>query len=716
MKFRFIILLFIFNPIHLIAQKIDGTVIDQENKMTLSKVSISTIDSSFSMTTNRNGKFTIPKKGVYIFSKAGYRTKEVTVTERTNTIELIARSINLNEVVILSNHFKSKVINVPTAVSVLSKKEIQQNNTIEMASILNTISGVFMHHGTLSTNRITIRGIGSRSPYTTSKIKAYYEEIPLTNGSGISTLEDIEIHALGSIEILKGPSSSAYGAGLGGTIQLLPFKGELDQSTIISNYTFGSFGLHKQVFQATTGNSKNSMKLTYSNLHSNGYRDNNKTTRQIITTATNHFIGTNDKLSFIGNISRVKAFIPSSLNEDDYTENPQSAAYTWRQSKGHEAYTKGLFGLSWQHTYNSRTSQNTSVFSSFLNSYEPRPFNILKETTHGVGIRTRLLQKTILFKKQLHWTFGGEFFNDTNAFQTFENLYVTQPASIQGALISDFKERRRYFNIFVDSKYSLSKKTHATLGFNLNKTYYSLKDNTVDGDSGFSGNYAFKTMISPKLGLTYKNTVNAMIYSTISHGFSPPTLEETLLPDGLINPNIQPESGWNYEVGSRGQLFKNSLYFDISLYRMNVKNLLVAKRTDTDEYIGVNAGKTAYNGLEITLKTALLKTKNVTVFNTHSFTYNNFHFKEFIDDSNDYSNNELTGVPKITYNNSLILETNKGFYTAIHYNFVGKIPLRDDNSIYAKEYQLVNTKIGYQSSKKKKLSANVFFGINKPYE
>jgi iron complex outermembrane receptor protein len=203
-----------------------------------------------------------------------------------------------------------------------------------------------------------------------------------------------------------------------------------------------------------------------------------------------------------------------------------------------------------------------------------------------------------------------------------------------------------------------------------------------------------------------------MFYSSISHGFSPPTLEETLLPDGLINPNIKPESGWNYEIGSRGELFKNTLYYDISIYRMNVKNLLVAKRTNTDEYIGINAGKTQYKGFEITLKQDLIKNENIILFSTHSFTYNKFNFKEFVDDFNDYSNNELTGVPKSTYNTIIGLETFNGFYASVNYNFVGKIPLRDDNSIYSKEYQLLNTKIGYQSSENKKFQFNIFLGIN----
>jgi hypothetical protein len=37
-----------------------------------------------------------------------------------------------------------------------------------------------MQQGALNTNRISIRGIGSRAQYGTQKIKAYYEGIPLT--------------------------------------------------------------------------------------------------------------------------------------------------------------------------------------------------------------------------------------------------------------------------------------------------------------------------------------------------------------------------------------------------------------------------------------------------------------------------------------------------------------------------------------------------------
>jgi iron complex outermembrane recepter protein len=57
-------------------------------------------------------------------------------------------------------------------------------------------------------------------PYATGKIRAYFNHIPLTNGSGISIVEHIDPAVIERIELTKGPASSVYGAGLGGTINI----------------------------------------------------------------------------------------------------------------------------------------------------------------------------------------------------------------------------------------------------------------------------------------------------------------------------------------------------------------------------------------------------------------------------------------------------------------------------------------------------------------
>ncbi|MGM5471232.1 TonB-dependent receptor domain-containing protein [Flavobacteriaceae bacterium LMO-SS05] len=720
MKFQILVLVCLIISISVFAQNGSGKVIDSENALELSNVVIVNADSTFSTATSSNGRFMLPKADTYLFSKAGYDSKTVSISnDAFIIIQLIAIPEDLNEIIITSNNFKSQLKTLATAISVLSVQDIQNNNSVNMAPILNTVPGVFMHNGTLTTNRITIRGIGSRNLFGTSKIRAYYQDIPLTNGSGTSTIEDIEMSTLGRVEISKGPSSSTYGAGLGGTIELIPYKGKLDEFSVNSTYTFGSFGLQKQLLQANLADLQNTASLTYSNLHSDGYRENNQTDRQTFTVASQHFLGESNQLTFIGNYTDLKAFIPSSINEDAYLNSPKSAAFTWKRSKGYEDYQKGLFGLSWQHEYSQQTKHYTSLFTSFQNSYEPRPFNVLQEKTRGIGLRSRVVSEFKVFGKSLEWTLGGELFKDHNTYQTYENLYQDYPpeaGSVQGDVLSDFKENRRYFNLFLDSKYQLSKNTIFTFGLNFNSTSYTLKDRLMRDGADFSGQYSFDKILSPKLGLTHQIAKNIMVYTTVGHGFSPPSLEETLLPDGLINTNIKPESGWNYEIGSRGSLFANHLHFDIALYRMDVKNLLVARRTASDEFIGVNAGKTQYNGLEFAMEYSLLKSKNLTINHSNSLTYNNFKFKDFIDDMADYSENDLTGVPNLSFYSNLNMKTLLGFYVLLNYNYVGKIPIRDDNTVYSDSYKLMNTKFGFKSDTEKKVQFDAFVGFNNIFD
>jgi len=714
---KFLSLLYIFIiSIPFYGQNITGKIIDTENSIAIENVQIINVSTDFSTSSDINGTFIVPKSDTYIFSKNGFITKTLAITKSTFlVITLQAEPEKLEEIQIITSNFQSELKKLPTAIAVISKQEITSNNLVNYAPVLNSVSGVFMQNGTLTTNRITIRGIGSRNLFGTSKIRAYYQDIPLTNGSGESTIEDIEMNSLGRIEIWKGPSSSLYGAGLGGTIQLIPDKGQFDQYSIDGGYTFGSFGFQKYGLGLNLGDLKNSANINYTNTSSNGYRENNELDRQVITVATNHFLDDSNKLIFIGNYIDLKAFIPSSLNEEDYINDPESAAPAWGDAKGYEDYKKALIGLSWQHSYNSKTEQYTSIYTSLLDSYEPRPFNVLEEKTKSIGLRTRVLSESEVFNRLLKWTLGGEIFYDKNAYKTFENLYKDFPpgtGSVQGDILSDFKEIRTYYNLFFDLKYLLSEKTTLSLGLNINQTFYDLKDEFNSGNENFSGRYSFDIILSPKFGLTHQFTENMSLYATIGHGFSPPTLEETLLPDGLINTDIKPETGWNFEIGSRGNFIRNKLFYDIALYRMNVNNLLVARRTSEDEFIGVNAGSTLYNGLEITLNYKIIESKKIDLLFANSATFNDFKFKEFVYLDNDYSGNQLTGMPKISFNANLHLDTSFGFYAFLNYYYVGEIPMRDDNSIYSDKYQLLNTKFGYKNSISNRIQLDVFIGIN----
>jgi iron complex outermembrane receptor protein len=283
---------------------------------------------------------------------------------------------------------------------------------------------------------------------------------------------------------------------------------------------------------------------------------------------------------------------------------------------------------------------------------------------------------------------------------------------VAGETLSDFKENKGYFNLFFDSNLQLSEKTQVNLGVNLNQTSFTLTDKFNSDAVDFSGKYQFKAILSLKIGVTHQLNEKAMVYGTISHGFSTPTLEETLLPNNTLNTNIKPEKGWNFEIGSRGLAFNNKLNYDVALYQMNVKDLLVAKRVGEDEYVGVNAGITRYTGLEMTGSYFLVKTAKLKVKHNNNLSLNNFKFIEFTDFDNDYSGNKLTGIPNITLNSWVSIENNIGFYGKADFNYVGKMPMWDDNSMYSKQYHLVNGLIGFKTSEEKKFSLDLFVGLN----
>src|SRR5690606_26590295 len=110
----------------------------------------------------------------------------------------------------------------PASVGILTAAELHRINNTDNSIAMNMISGVQMQSATFNTNRISIRGIGARTPYGTNKIRAFFGNIPLTSGDSETTIEDLDIENLQQVEIIKGPLSSVYGAGLGGAILLTP--------------------------------------------------------------------------------------------------------------------------------------------------------------------------------------------------------------------------------------------------------------------------------------------------------------------------------------------------------------------------------------------------------------------------------------------------------------------------------------------------------------
>ena len=414
----------------------------------------------------------------------------------------------------------------------LHPEDLRREDNLSIAPALNRIPGVFMQSGTLSTNRISIRGIGSRSLFTTAKIRAYLDEIPITNGVGETSLEDIDLSLLSEVEIYKGPTASVYGAGLGGLIHLKSLNNDPDsRSAISTQMQAGSFGLLRNVTTVNLSGDKARLDVNYNRTHSDGWRENSKYDREGFTALGKANLVRNGVTTLLANYTNVKGFIPSSLNREDFENNPEQAAFIWGNINGFEEYDKVLAGLAHEQSISETLTSTTSIFTTWRDAYEPRPFNILDEESLAFGGRTRW---NLTPTEGQRYSIGGEVFSENYDWQTYE---ITDKAE-QDTLLSDNQEDRFYYNIFAEAEWRWSDWT-INAGVNVNQTHYDLNDRFLrDGDDA-SGDYRFNTIVSPRIGVVYRPRPEINIYSTISHGFSPPTLEETLTPDGTINPTAE---------------------------------------------------------------------------------------------------------------------------------------------------------------------------------
>ena len=699
-------------PLCLDAQVIEGRVFDAANNMPLAGATIISQGIAGGAITDQNGYFkweSTEAIEIIEVSYIGYEPRSIIIGDNKYlNIGLITANTELQEIVVSAYRNGQRYQDTPGAIALITPKDLQRSEAVIITPALNRIPGVYMHSGALNTNRITIRGIGSRSPFSTTKIRAYLNDIPLTTGTGETTIEDIDLGIVDRVEVIKGPSSSIYGAGLGGTINYTVRKAPYRQTSIGLGTKAGSYGLLSNTVSVSHGSDLGNLNFVMNDLHSDGYRDNNEYDRRTYNISGQLYAGKKGVLTFIANWIDLKAFIPSSIDSATFAEDPTSAAFTWQQVEGFEDYSKSLYGLNYLQDINQNWMVSTSLFTSRRESFELRPFNTLEDKARASGIRAFVGygRETGLIS---NFSFGGEYFDENYDWRTLRNFSDT--------LLSDNEEVRRYYNVFSQLDLRLSERTALVLGLNLNNTSYEITDLFNPDSLSTSGEYSFKTELSPRIAFTHKFDQNHTLFGNISHGFSPPTLEETLTPEGQVNPEIKPETGYNFEIGLRGRILTDRLFYDASVYTMLIENLLVAERVQDDIYVGVNAGKTVHLGLDLSLNYNLLTGLNnlwssATVFATYMFA--DYSFKEFINEDNDYSGNELTGTPGNKLNMGLDFDMNVGIYGFLEYQFVDEMPMNDANTKYSDSYSLLNFKLGWSRSfgNKERLFLDVYAAVN----
>ncbi|QDO95167.1 TonB-dependent receptor [Formosa sediminum] len=699
----------------LLAQQISGSILNVSEHPIANAFII--YNNTTISETNANGVFKLPenlKLPIKLkISHPDYYIKSVTLKTNKSIFKLLAleQTQDLDAVIISSSYQKESKVIVPT--TKISSQKIDTYSPIDLVSSINETPGVFIQSGALNTNRIVIRGVGSRTLYGTNKIRAYFNGIPITNGTGETAIDAFDPEDIANLEIVKGPKATQYGTNLGGTL-LLNSKQALEGETFLkTNLTVGSFGLLKNNVSLATTSNKLAINFNYDHLKSDGFRDNSNYKRHTALLTTNYKFNEKNELGFLINYTDYFAEIPSSIGQTAFHEDPSQAAYTWDAAQGYEDNKQVLIGLNYTHRFSDNFSNTTAVFYSYLDHYEPRPFNILDEFTNGYGARTLFAKDFKFLNQNANLSFGGEIYTDEYNWKTIENLYENNNGngSLEGNLLSDNIENRQNLNVFATTTLPITNKLKAQIGLNINATNYEFTDAFKTGENNKDADRNFDPIVAPNLNIVYQFVPNISAYANVSKGFNYPSIEETLTPEGVINPELGPETGINYEIGSELFLVQSKLHIQLSAYLLDIDNLLVADRVGEDQYIGRNAGNTEHKGIELSASYTEMFNSGFVLAPYINAEITDHKFIEFVDNETDYSGNELTGVPDHKFNGGLQLGY-KNFNLNTNFLYVGDMPLNDANTLYSEEYTILNAKLAYKNTITSHFTIEVNAGIN----
>ncbi len=631
----------------------------------------------------------------------------------TDSAVVFNDTASLENITVTAFASEAKWKEVPASVSIISRQNLQRYDGNTLVPAMNMVPGVRMEERSPGSYRLSIRGSLLRSPFGVRNIKVYWDDVPLTDAAGNTYLQLIDVNEVDNIEIIKGPSSSYYGANTGGTVILHNQENKAYKKNVFSGIlNGGSFGLFNEQVGWRIYGSKVISNLQQSHLQNDGYREQSALRRDVISWNSRWNINSKETVSFIAFYTDLHYQTPGGITKQQMDENPKLS----RQPSG------ALPGAVTQQTgvYNKTFFAAATVHSALVKN--------LNNTTSLVINHTDFKNPFITnYEKRNEWNYSGR----TNFYYTFQKsrfiMQANAGAEIQynDSYISVFGNARgipdtiqykdkvhvtQYF-LFAQVNMDIGKKLIAQAGISRNKLHYWLNE-TTDLSNIYPKIEKAGPTVSPRFSVLYKLNSAISLFAIAAKGFSPPTLGEIRPSTGNFNTELQPESGWNYEAGFKGTAIKNALDYNTSFYYFSLKNAIV-RRTDAigADYF-VNAGSTTQKGVEIWLNGRLIQ-NNKGFINTlsiwNSFTYQPYRFNEYIVDTNIYSGNKITGVPSTINVTGIDIKTRKNFYTNITFNFTSSLPLNDANTAYANQYHLLQIKVGKELIfKRSKL--NVFIG------
>lgn len=623
----------------------------------------------------------------------------------------------LSEVVVNAFEQTKKLSDQPAAISFISAKAFNRYNSLNIVSAMNAVPGVRMDQRSPGSVRLNIRGSSLRSPFGVRNVKVYYNGMPLTDPGGNTYLNQLGFDDYGSIEIIKGPSGSLYGAGTGGVVVIRsPLFAQLGptENSVGINLGTGSFGLKKGAVSLTWGGKKSGNEWRYSDIQKEGYRNHTRLRHQVASYSTRLKLNHKETLDAFFHYTNLYYQTPGALTKTEYDQHPEwarTASGTQPSAEESKAavHQKAFFaGI--KHTYYFRPGfQNTTVlYGSYTDFTNPTTRNYELRKEPHFGGRTVFQYHREGEKIQSRYWLGAEVQQGYFSQKDFGNDHG-RPDTLQ------IIDRTNEFDalLFAQAEWRFLHGWDVSAAFSLN--HQQLQFTNLYPGRAATFNKKYPLIAAPRIALSKKIAPDILLYLNVSKGFSPPTVAEFLPSTNVLNKNLHAEQGINYELGSKGHFIKHRLYYEASAFVMHLTQSISQRRDSSGADYFVNAGGAWQKGLEAFLSYDLYENQNSFLRSIQAWlsqTFFDFRYKDYFSDGKDFSGKKFPGTAPYTLAAGIDIQTGVDLAAHVTFQHTSKMPLNDANDVYASSYSLLGLQLAYHKKIGKHMICELSAGGN----
>ncbi len=479
--------------------------------------------------------------------------------------------------------------------------------------------------------RIAIRGFGSRSNTGIRGVRILLDGIPESEPDGQTRIEAIDFNSIGSIELVKGNSSSLYTNAPGGVINFIndiyfPY------SFVTQFNEFGSFDLRQNGLKFGIRTDKYGLLGTYSYHNYKGFRPHSEDYWNIFNTVVDVIPGDGTNLQILGYFVDGLIKLPGSLTKEEFEEDPYQAAQREVDRDTKRITTKGRLGLKFNTKFGNNNNQEIEILPYGTIKYFHRTSsNYRIMNRYGLGSSARYINRHTIAGLDNEFSFGGDFLYQTGPIESYDNIGGQKGDQLLALTDGTIGNNGFYFSDFFEL---YGKRLYLLLTGRYDNVYYEVDDQLVGSRSALRRFEAF----TPKAALNFKLTQSVAIYTSYGLSFDSPAGNEmdnypTSSDNGAsqLNPDLNAQKSKNFEIGIKGNIRSfdermfNNISFEATFFNIMIEDEIIPFEVYGDVFFR-NAAKTIRNGVEVGASVDIIEGLNLQA----SYTYSNFTYDEYI--------------------------------------------------------------------------------------